>query len=104
MPASNPNSGQFAKQSYNSGYGSTGYDALNQTAPDYKTGYQSAGVGQQAKGHSVSNNQTGATSDTSSMYSKNHVALNKVNVSISKTNPFNSAFNQHVFFDCIICN
>lgn len=80
MPA-NPNAGQFAKQSaYNSGYGSTGYDALSQTAPDYnKTAYQSAG--QQAKGHSATN-QTGTSSDiASSMYNKSHVTLNKVNVS-----------------------
>lgn len=82
MPATNPNAGQFAKQSaYNSGYGSTGYDALNQTASDYnKTAYQSAG--QQAKGHSASN-QTGTNSDLgSSIYNKSHVTLNKVNVSI----------------------
>lgn len=82
MPAANPNAGQFAKQSaYNSGYGSTGYDALNQTAPDYnKTAYQTAG--QQAKGHSVTSNQTAANSDiASSMYNKSHVTLNKVNVS-----------------------
>jgi hypothetical protein len=81
MPATNPNAGQFAKQSaYNSGYGSTGYDALNQTASDYnKTAYQSAG--QQAKGHSASN-QTGTNSELgSSMYNKSHVTLNKVNVS-----------------------
>lgn len=81
MPATNPNAGQFAKQSaYNSGYGSTGYDALNQTAPDYnKTAYQSAG--QQPKGHSATN-QTGTNSDiASSMYNKSHVTLNKVNVS-----------------------
>lgn len=79
MPATNPNAGQFAKQSaYNSAYGSAGYDALNQTAPDYnKTAYQSAG--QQAKGHSATN-QTGTNSDiASSMYNKNHVTLNKVN-------------------------
>ncbi|CRK96289.1 CLUMA_CG009710, isoform B [Clunio marinus] len=79
MPATNPNAGQFAKQSaYSSGYGSTGYDTLNQTAPDYnKTAYQSAG--QQAKGHSASN-QTGTNSDiASSMYNKSHVTLNKVN-------------------------
>jgi hypothetical protein len=81
MPATNPNAGQFAKQSaYNSGYGSTGYDALNQTASDYnKTAYQSAG--QQAKGHSATN-QTGTNSELgSSMYNKSHVTLNKVNVS-----------------------
>lgn len=79
MPATNPNAGQFAKQSaYNSGYGSTGYDALNQTAPDYnKTAYQSAG--QQGKAA----NQTGTNSDVSSMYTKSHVTLNKVNVSSS---------------------
>lgn len=82
MPQTNP-TGQFAKQSaYNSGYGSTAYDALNQTAPDYnKTAYQS--TGQQAKGHSATN-QTGANSDiASSMYNKSHVTLNKVNVSES---------------------
>ena len=82
MPATNPNAGQFAKQSaYSSGYGSTGYDPLNQTAPDYnKTAYQSAG--QQTKGHS-SANPTGTNSDiASSMYNKSHVTLNKVNVSI----------------------
>ncbi|XP_070499534.1 protein lingerer isoform X2 [Chironomus tepperi] len=79
MPATNPNAGQFAKQSaYNSGYGSTGYDTLNQTAPDYnKTTYQS--TGQQTKGHSTTN-QSGTNSDiASSMYNKSHVTLNKVN-------------------------
>jgi hypothetical protein len=79
MPATNPNAGQFAKQSaYNSGYGSTGYDTLNQTAPDYnKTTYQS--TGQQTKGHSATN-QSGTNSDiASSMYNKSHVTLNKVN-------------------------
>lgn len=82
MPATNPNAGQFAKQSaYSSGYGSTGYDTLNQTAPDYnKTTYQS--TGQQTKGHSTAN-QSGTNSDiASSMYNKSHVTLNKVNVSI----------------------
>lgn len=92
MPATNPSAGQFAKQSaYNSGYGSTGYDALNQTAPDYnKTGYQSAG--QQAKGHSATS-QAGANSDiASSMYNKSHVTLNKVNVS-------HFASTEHFFFN-----
>lgn len=85
MPATNPNAGQFAKQSaYSSGYGSTNYDALSQTAPDYnKTAYQSGG--QPAKGHSATN-QTAANSDiASSMYNKSHVTLNKVNVSILLT-------------------
>lgn len=81
MPATNPNAGQFAKQSYSSGYGSIGYDTLNQTAPDYnKTTYQS--TGQQTKGHSTTN-QSGTNSDiASSMYNKSHATLNKVNVSI----------------------
>jgi hypothetical protein len=80
--------GQFAKPSYNSGYGSTGYDALSQSAQDYnKTVYAGAGVGQQSKGQSVSNQQSsGSGSDiASSMYGKSHVALNKVNVSIVST-------------------
>ena len=79
--------GQFPKpNAYNSGYGSSAYDSLNQTGQDYgKTGgYQSAGVGQQqSKGQSVNNpQQSGSGSDiSSSMYGKSHVALNKVNVS-----------------------
>lgn len=82
MPATNP-TGQFAKQSaYGSGYGSTGYDALNQTAPDYnKTTYQSSG--QPTKGHSTSNQSATNTDIASSMYNKSHVTLNKVNVSAS---------------------
>jgi len=80
MPATaNPSAGQFAKQSaYGSGYGSTGYDTLNQTAPDYnKTTYQSSG--QPAKGHSASNQSAANTDIASSMYNKSHVTLNKVN-------------------------
>lgn len=76
--------GQFPKPSYNSGYGSTSYDTLNQTTQDYnKTPYASSGVGQQSKGQTVSNPQTGGTGSdiTSSMYGKSHAALNKVNVS-----------------------
>lgn len=83
MPATaNPSAGQFAKQSaYGSGYGSTGYDTLNQTAPDYnKTTYQSSG--QPAKGHSASNQSAANTDIASSMYNKSHVTLNKVNVSV----------------------
>lgn len=81
MQTANATSGtQFAKPSNYSAYGTAGYDTLNQATQDYnKTAYQSAGVGQQAKGQAVSNQ----TSDIgSSMYSKSHVALNKVNVSI----------------------
>lgn len=82
--------GQFPKPSYNSGYGSTGYDALNQSAQDYnKSGYPgvgqiNSGVGQQSKGQNVSNQQlTGTGTDlNSSMYGKSHAALNKVNVSL----------------------
>lgn len=86
--------GQFAKpNAYNSGYGSSAYDSLNQSAQDYGKsgggggggGYQSAGVGQQQSkgGQSVNNpQQSGSGSDiSSSMYGKSHVALNKVNVS-----------------------
>ncbi|XP_063698886.1 protein lingerer isoform X3 [Culicoides brevitarsis] len=72
--------GQFPKPSYNSGYGSTSYDTLNQTTQDYnKTPYASSGVGQQSKGQTVSNPQTGGTGSdiTSSMYGKSHAALNK---------------------------
>lgn len=75
---------QFQKPSYNSGYGSTGYDTLSQTGQDYnKSGYASSG-GQQSKGQNVTNPpQSGTGSDiSSSMYGKSHVALNKVNVSI----------------------
>lgn len=73
--------GQFPKPSYNSGYGSTGYDTLSQTTQDYnKGGYP--GTGQQSKGQTVSNPQPAGTGSdiTSSMYGKSHVALNKVNV------------------------
>jgi hypothetical protein len=81
MPATNPTASQFAKQSaYSGGYGSTGYDTLNQTTPEYnKTTYQSSG--QPSKGHSASS-QSGTNTDiASSMYNKSHVTLNKVNVS-----------------------
>lgn len=81
MQVTNPNAGQFAKQTaYSSGYGSTSYDTMNQTNQEYnKTAYQSAG--QQSKG----SNQTTSNSElTSSMYNKSHVALNKVNVSVEK--------------------
>jgi hypothetical protein len=78
MATANPTSGgQYAKPSSYS-YGSTGYD----TAQEYsKTAYQSAGVGvnQQAKGQNVSNQSAGNSDISSSMYSKSHVALNKVN-------------------------
>lgn len=84
MATANASSGaQFPKPSYNSGYGSTGYDTLSQSAQDYnKSGYVSSG-GQQSKGQNVTNPpQSGAASDiSSSMYGKSHVALNKVNVS-----------------------
>lgn len=78
--------GQFPKPSYSSGYGSSSYDSLNQSAQDYsKSGYQSGGVGQQQSkgGQSVnSQQQSSSGSDiSSSMYSKSHAALNKVNVS-----------------------
>lgn len=82
-------SAQFPKpNAYNSGYGSSAYDSLNQTAQDYSksSGYQSAGVSQQqSKGQSVNNpQQSGSGSDiSSSMYGKSHVALNKVNVSMA---------------------
>lgn len=79
MATANPTSGgQYAKPSSYS-YGSTGYD----TTQDYnvKTAYQSAGVGQQSKGQNVSNQSAGNSDISSSMYSKSHVALNKVNVS-----------------------
>lgn len=78
MQVTNPNAGQFAKQTaYNSGYGSTSYDSMNPTNQEYnKTAYQ--GAGQQSKG---SNQNTSNSELTSSMYNKSHVALNKVNVS-----------------------
>lgn len=91
MPATNALSGaQFPKASYNSGYGSTGYEALSQSTQDYNKGaYPGTGVGQQQsnKGQNVSNappSGTGGSDISSSMYSKSHVALNKVNVSKSK--------------------
>lgn len=88
MAATNASSGaQFPKPSYNSGYGSTGYDALSQSAQDYNKGaYPGTGVGQQSKGQNVTNPPpSGTGSDiTSSMYGKSHVALNKVNVSLKK--------------------
>ncbi|XP_065075601.1 protein lingerer isoform X4 [Ochlerotatus camptorhynchus] len=75
--------GQFQKPAYNSGYGTSGYDALSQTGQDYnKNPYPSSGVGQQSKGQTVSNQQSagGSGSDIApSMYGKSHVALNKVN-------------------------
>jgi hypothetical protein len=87
------NSTQYAKPAtYNSGYGS-GYDSLSgQGTADYTKnsgGYVSAGSqgGQSSKANVVGNaasssNAAPSASDlTSSMYSKTHVALNKVNVS-----------------------
>lgn len=89
MAATNASTGaQFQKPSYNSGYGNTGYDTLSQTAQDYNKGtYPGTGVGQPgSKGQgSVTNAPpgTGTGSDMStSMYSKSHAALNKVNVSV----------------------
>ncbi|XP_017072895.1 protein lingerer isoform X10 [Drosophila eugracilis] len=82
IPAANTASGQqFPKPSYSAGYGSTGYDTLSQTTPDYSKGGYSSSVNQQSKTQAVSNqSQTGTGSDlTSSMYGKGHVALNKVN-------------------------
>lgn len=86
MTATNASTGaQFQKPSYNSGYGNTGYDTLSQTTQDYNKGtYPGTGVGQPgSKGQSVSNAPpSGTGSDMStSMYSKSHAALNKVNVS-----------------------
>lgn len=84
MPTANSSGGQFAKPSYNSGYGSTAYDTLGQNTQDYSKGaYPGTGVGQQSKGQNVTNAPpSGTGSDiTSSMYGKSHVALNKVNVS-----------------------
>jgi hypothetical protein len=80
--ASATSGGQFPKPSYNSGYGSSGYDAIGQTAQDYsKGGYPGTGIGQQSKGQTVSNPQSAGTGSdiSSSMYGKSHVALNKVN-------------------------
>lgn len=86
MAATNASTGaQFPKPSYNSGYGSTGYDTLSQSTQDYNKGsYPGTGVGQPSKGQSVSNAPpSGTGSDMStSMYGKSHVALNKVNVSV----------------------
>ncbi|CAD7076827.1 unnamed protein product [Hermetia illucens] len=85
MPTANATSGgQFPKPSYNSGYGSTSYDALSQATKDYNKGYieyPASGVGQQSKAQNVTNPpQASSGSDiSSSMYGKSHVALNKVN-------------------------
>ncbi|XP_055708545.1 protein lingerer isoform X19 [Phlebotomus papatasi] len=80
--ASATSGGQFPKPSYNSAYGSTAYDTLSQTTQDYsKSAYPGSGVGQQSKGQNVNNPPPAGTGSdiTSSMYSKTHVALNKVN-------------------------
>lgn len=85
IPAANTASGgQFPKPSYSTGYGSTSYDALSQASQDYTKGAYPSSVNQQTKSQNVANPpQTGTSSDiTSSMYSKGHVALNKVNVSL----------------------
>ncbi|XP_050325962.1 protein lingerer isoform X7 [Bactrocera neohumeralis] len=82
IPAANTASGgQFPKPSYSTGYGSTSYDALSQASQDYTKGAYPSSVNQQTKSQNVANPpQTGSSSDiTSSMYSKGHVALNKVN-------------------------
>lgn len=75
--------GEMQKPSYNSAYGSSGYDALGQSAQDYnKTAYPGSGS-QQSKGQNSNPPPSGTGSDiSSSMYgNKNHAALNKVNVS-----------------------
>lgn len=97
LAAANASSGaQFPKPTYSSGYGSTGYDTLSQTAQDYsKSAYPGSG-GQQSKGQNVSNPPpSGTGSDiSSSMYgNKSHAALNKVNVS----NPFSVSFYSILF-------
>uniref|UniRef100_A0A1A9VM84 Protein lingerer n=1 Tax=Glossina austeni TaxID=7395 RepID=A0A1A9VM84_GLOAU len=82
IPAANTASGgQFPKPSYNTGYGSTNYDALSQASQDYTKGTYPSSVNQQTKSQNVTNPpQAGTASDiTSSMYGKGHVALNKVN-------------------------
>lgn len=85
MATANASSGaQFQKPSYNSGYGSTGYDTLSQSTQDYSKGaYPGASVGQQSKVQNVTNPPPAGTGSdiSSSMYGKTHVALNKVNVS-----------------------
>jgi len=86
MQSTSTSGGQFAKPSYNSAYGSAGYDSLSQTVPEYKGTFFGASVGQQSKGQTVANQQptiTGAADTTTSTYGKSHVALNKVNVSIA---------------------
>lgn len=78
------------KPSYNSAYGSSGYDALGQSAQDYnKTAYPGSGS-QQSKGQNSNPPPSGTGSDiSSSMYgNKNHAALNKVNVSVPETATF----------------
>uniref|UniRef100_A0A1A9W363 UBA domain-containing protein n=1 Tax=Glossina brevipalpis TaxID=37001 RepID=A0A1A9W363_9MUSC len=82
IPAANTASGgQFSKPSYNTGYGSTNYDALSQASQDYAKCTYPLSVNQQTKFQNVTNlPQTGTASDiTSSMYGKGHVLLNKVN-------------------------
>lgn len=84
IPAANTASGgQFPKPSYNTGYGSTNYDALSQASQDYTNKTYPSSVNQPTKSQNVTNPpQAGTASDiTSSMYGKTHVALNKVNVS-----------------------
>lgn len=79
--------GEMQKPSYNSAYGSSGYDALGQSAQDYnKTAYPGSGS-QPSKGQNSNPPPTGTGSDiSSSMYgNKNHAALNKVNVSVDFT-------------------
>uniref|UniRef100_T1PN58 Protein lingerer n=1 Tax=Musca domestica TaxID=7370 RepID=T1PN58_MUSDO len=103
IPAANTASGgQFPKPSYNTGYGSTNYDALSQASQDYTNKTYPSSVNQPTKSQNVTNPpQAGTASDiTSSMYGKTHVALNKVN-SYEKQNfhsatppPFNMANTQ----------
>ncbi|XP_075170077.1 ubiquitin-associated protein-like lingerer isoform X7 [Haematobia irritans] len=103
IPAANTASGgQFPKPSYNTGYGSTNYDALSQASQDYTNKTYPSSVNQPTKSQNVTNPpQAGTASDiTSSMYGKGHVALNKVN-SYEKQNfhsgtppPFNMANTQ----------
>lgn len=95
MAATNASTGaQFPKPSYNSGYGNAGYDTLSQSAQDYNKGsYPGTGVGQPgSKVQSVSNAPPSATGTdmSTSMYSKNHSNLNKVNVSVSIANTTNN--------------
>lgn len=84
------NSTQYPKPAtYGSGYGA--YDTLNQSQDYTKGGYVGNTQAQKGSGANVSSTGSAGT-DLSALYSKQHTALGKVNVSFISSNSFFSIF------------